>query len=185
MRSALSRGCRTAAGQPTPDVRSRPNGFANVRSPSSLRTLRAGAATISSEPPRRPPCPRARAEAAQSSRRRPTRRAHRLDGNGRHAPRCRQRHRRARGEPIRRHSARDAGRCVRRDLRHHTADRTGGDNGWTGRVGRGRADRCLRTRPGCARRSTSLPGGKPGRDGRRSDAATRPSPSTQPCGAPA
>ena len=52
-------------------------------------------------------------------------------------------------------------------------DRAGGDNGWTGRVGRGLADRCLRTRPGCARRSTSLPGGKPARDSHGGNAATR------------
>lgn len=55
---------------------------------------------------------------------------------------------------------------------YHTGDLYGGDNGRTGRVGRGRADRCLRTRPGGARRSTSLPGAKPARDGRRGNAAT-------------
>ena len=93
---------------------------------------------------------------------------HRHNGDGRHAPRRRQRA----WQPIGRHGKRAADGSARRDSQYHTGDRGRGDNGRTGRVGRGRADRCLRTRPGGARRSTSLPGARPARDGRRGNAAT-------------
>ena len=80
------------------------------------------------------------------------------------------------GDPNRRHSATAADRN-RQDRPAWFSSTTRGIGtaatmGETGRVGRGRADRCLRTRPGGARRSTSLPGGKPARDGRRSNAAS-------------
>ena len=46
----------------------------------------------------------------------------------------------------------------------------GGDNGWTGRVGRGRAEMCLRTRPGL-RPAMNGPGPKPGAQNGRGGAA--------------